>query len=156
MATVDAFDTTKYRCPAVLNHSVISNSTPPALSVELNLFQLLAWASKGQKSLWVVFSYLAAGEALWDTRGLLVGFTWIFRKRLHVWFRWIVTGCCVVINIRIKKCNLGLSRAQKLVGFGEEGFNCVIVNKNIHDTTSIFTLFYQNIIYNYKLWLNCF
>lgn len=42
-------------------------------TTELNLFQLLAWASKGQKSLWVVFSYLAAGEALWDTREFWLG-----------------------------------------------------------------------------------
>lgn len=42
-------------------------------TTELNLFQLLAWASKGQKSLWVVFSYLAAGEALRDTREFWLG-----------------------------------------------------------------------------------
>lgn len=37
-----------------------------------------------------------------------------------------------------------MNKAQKLVGFGEEEFNFVIGNKNIHDTSSILTPFYQN------------
>lgn len=37
-----------------------------------------------------------------------------------------------------------MNKAHKLVGFGEEGFNFVVCNKNIDDTSSIVTVFYQN------------